>query len=371
MPKPAAFPHRISRRALLAAGLGGIVAPALAQTSPSLASLAAGRRLIYGTAAASYELRDADFPPLLAREAAMLVPEYEMNRQVVEPAPGRYDFSGIDTLMAFARGHGMAFRGHPLVWYNANPAWLEDAVSNSRDEKLLTGYVTALAGRYRGQMHSLDVVNEALAQPGDGDHNLSGLRQSFWLKAFGPSYIDMAFHAARAADPAALLVYNDYGCEPGDAAGDVVRANCLKLLDGMLARGVPVQGLGLQSHLFAFGVKVDQAKLRNFLAEIAARKLALLVTELDVSDEGGPSDITVRDRAVADEAARFLDAVLGSPNLQAVLTWGLSDRYAEPPQSLPLKMMGWRDRPFPYDSSLRAKPLRDAMARGFSGRRTG
>jgi GH35 family endo-1,4-beta-xylanase len=29
-------------------------------------------------------------------------------------------------------------------------------------------------------MHSLDVVNEALAQDG------SGLRQNFWLKAFGP-----------------------------------------------------------------------------------------------------------------------------------------------------------------------------------------
>src|SRR5580693_7897185 len=125
----------ITRRALLAAGLGGFIAPAFAQAQ-SLASLAAGRRLIFGTAAATYELRDADFPPLLAREAAMLVPEYEMKRHVVEPEPGRYDFSGIDTLMAFARAHGMAFRGHPLVWYNANPPWLEEAVASSRDERL-------------------------------------------------------------------------------------------------------------------------------------------------------------------------------------------------------------------------------------------
>jgi endo-1,4-beta-xylanase len=352
----------ITRRALLAAGLGGFIAPAFAQ-SYSLAALAAGRRLIFGTAAATYELRDADFPPLLAREAAMLVPEYEMKRHVVEPEPGRYDFSGIDAMMGFARAHDMAFRGHPLVWYNANPPWLEEAVSSSRDEKFLTGYVSVLAGRYRGRMHSLDVVNEALAQDG------SGLRHSFWLKAFGPSYIDMAFHAARAADPEALLVYNDYGCEPGDAAGDALRASCLKLLDGMLARGVPVQALGMQGHLSAFGPKVDQAKLQNFLAEIAARKLVLLVTELDVDDEGGAWDIASRDRAVADEAARFLDVVLDSPNLQAVLTWGLSDRYADPPQSLRLKMMGWRDRKFPYDSGLTSKPLRAALARSFSGRK--
>ena len=67
-------------------------------------------------------------PPLLPREAAILVPEYEMKRNVVEPQPGAYDFSGFDALMAFAHRHGMAMRGHPLVWYYANPPWLEDAV---------------------------------------------------------------------------------------------------------------------------------------------------------------------------------------------------------------------------------------------------
>jgi endo-1,4-beta-xylanase len=357
----------ITRRSLLAAGLGGLAVPALAQApqsfTPGLGRLAAGKGFIFGTAAASYELRDADFPTLLAHEAAMLVPEYEMKRHVVEPAPGRYDFSGIDTLLAFARMHGMAFRGHPLVWYNANPPWLEEAVLGSRDDKLLTDYVIRLAGRYRGQMHSLDVVNEALAQDG------SGLRPNFWLKAFGPSYIDMSFHAARAADPNALLLYNDYGCEAGDARGDGMRASCLKLLDGMIARGVPVQAMGLQAHLSAFGPKVDQRKLENFLDEIEARKLKLLITELDVDDEGGAWDIASRDRAVADEAARFLDVVMDSANLLAVLTWGLTDRYADPPQSMKRKMVGWRDRKFPYDSDLAAKPLRLALARAFSGRK--
>ena len=358
----------LTRRALLAAGTASLVAPAFAQTpnfaqSVSLAALASASGIVFGTAAASYELRDADFPPLLARQSAMLVPEYEMKRAMVEPRPGAYDFSGIDTLMAFGRAHNMAFRGHPLVWYAANPPWLEDAVLERRDEKLLTGYVEALAGRYRGRMHSLDVVNEALAEDG------GGLRQSFWLKAFGPAYIDMAFHAAHAADPGALLVYNDYGCEAGGRTGDRVRANCLALLDGLIARGAPVQALGLQSHLFAFGEPVDQKKLRNFLAEIAARGLAILVTELDVSDEGGPSDIASRDQAVADAASRYLEVVLDNRKTGAVLTWGLTDRYADPPESQRLKMAGWRDRKFPFDAGLRPKPLAGALARAFSARR--
>jgi endo-1,4-beta-xylanase len=353
----------LTRRALLAAGAGSLVAPAFAQAPGSLGALAAANGIVFGSAAASYELGDQDFPPLLARQAAMLVPEYEMKRAVVEPKPGAYDFSGIDTLMAFARTHNMAFRGHPLVWYAANPPWLEDAVLARRDEKLLTNYVTALAGRYRGHMHSLDVVNEALADDGNG------LRQTFWLKAFGPSYMDMAFHTARAADPAALLVYNDYGCEPGGRLGDRVRANCLNLLDGLIARGAPVQALGLQSHLFAFGEHVDQKKLRDFLAEVAARGLGILVTELDVRDEGGPSDIAARDQAVADEASRYLDVVLDNRKTGTVLTWGLSDRYADPPASLRLKMTGWRDRKFPFDAALRPKPLAGALARAFSAHR--
>jgi endo-1,4-beta-xylanase len=353
----------LTRRALLAAGASSLVAPAFAQAPGSLAALAAASGIIFGTAAATYELNDADFSPLLARQAAMLVPEYEMKRAVVEPKPGAYDFSGIDTLMTFARTHNMAFRGHPLVWYAANPPWLEEAVLTRRDEKLLTNYVTTLAGRYRGRMHSLDVVNEALADDG------SGLRQSFWLKAFGPSYMDMAFHAARAADPTALLVYNDYGCEPGGRQGDRVRANCLKLLDGLIARGAPVQALGLQSHLFAFGEHVDQKKLHDFLAEVAARGLGILVTELDVRDEAGPSDIAQRDQAVADEASRYLDVVLNNRNTRTVLTWGLSDRYADPPASLGLKMTGWRDRKFPFDDSFRPKPLAGALARAFSAHR--
>ena len=354
----------ISRRALLAAGAASALlnTPALAQTQ-GLGVLAASRNLLFGMAAASYELRDADFSPLLAREAALLVPEYEMKRHVVEPRPGAYDFSGIDALLAFAKTHDMAFRGHPLIWYAANPPWLEEAVLAASNDKLLTGYIAALAGRYRGRMHSLDVVNEALAQDG------SGLRQSFWLKRFGEHYLDLGFHAARAADPNALLVYNDYGCEAETEAAPRLRVHCLKLLDGLIARGAPVEALGLQGHLSAFGPKVDQKKLGAFLREVEARGLALLVTELDVDDRGGPADSATRDRAVADEAERFLDVVLASPATRAILTWGLSDRYADPPNSLRLKMTGWRDRKFPYDSQMRAKPLRAALARAFSARR--
>lgn len=351
----------ITRRTALISGAAALAAPAFAQT-PSLRALAADQGILFGSAAATYELKDADFTGLLPREAAILVPEYEMKRDVVEPSPGAYDFSGCDALMNFAEGRGMRMRGHPLVWHERNPPWLEEAVRSRRDARLLTGYVAALARRYRGRMHSLDVVNEALAPPDEG---ATGWRPSFWLDSFGSNYLDLAFHAAREADPAALLVYNDAGCEQDTPGHDRFRKHVLELLDGLLKRNVPVQGMGLQGHLAAFGPKVNQRKLRAFLDEIAARKLAILVTELDVDDAGGPRDPAIRDQAVADEARRFLDVALDNPATRTVLTWGLTDRYLDPPQSWRLKLSGWKARRLPYNSELQPKPLHAALAQAF------
>ena len=353
----------ITRRRALAA-IGAMLALPAHAAESSLRQLAAAKGILFGSAAATYEFRDADFPPLLAREAAILVPEYEMKRKYVEPEPGAYDFSALDALMDFARGHGMAMRGHPLIWHEVNPPWLENKVRARRDPRLIADYVARVAGRYRGRMQSWDVVNEALVPPDDG---ATGWRPSFWLDAFGPSYLDIAFHAAREADPGALLVYNDYGCEQSAPANDLFRRHVLELLDGLLKRNAPVQALGLQGHLSAFGAKVDQKKLAAFLAEIEARGLGLLVTELDVDDEDGPGDIALRDRAVADEARRFLDVALDSRALKTVLTWGLSDRYLDPPERLRLKLTGWRDRKAPFDAESQAKAALCRPGPGLSG----
>jgi endo-1,4-beta-xylanase len=354
----------IDRRHLLAAGASALAFPAAAKDMGTLRGIAASRGFTFGTAAASYELKDADFPPVLLREAAQLVPEYEMKRHVLEPRPGQYDFAGLDALFAFAARNGLSMRGHTLVWYYANPPWLVPALEGRRNDKLLTDHIQTVLRRY--PMTSVDVVNEALAPPDSGTH---GLRPSPWLKAFGPGYIDTAFHAARAADPHVKLVYNDWGFEQGGPENDRFRTTTLKLLDGLLARRVPIDALGVQGHLSAFGNRVNQRKLREFLNEVRARGLAILITELDVDDTGGSFDSAARDRAVADEARRFLDVALDCPATEAVLTWNLSDRYVDPPDEWKLKLLGWRFRKTPYDTAMRKKPLWNAMAQAFAGRR--
>jgi endo-1,4-beta-xylanase len=56
------------------------------------------------------------------------------------------------------------------------------------------------------------------------------------------------------------------------------------------------------------------------------RGLKILVTELDVLDDGLPRASAPRDRAVADIYRRYLDVALANPHVAAVITFGLSDR---------------------------------------------
>jgi endo-1,4-beta-xylanase len=309
-------------------------------------------------------LNDVDFRQALEREANMLVPEYELKRAIVEPQPGQFDYSGADALTTFAGTHGMKMRGHTLVWYAANPPWLDGTVLAAPDDTVLTDYIAAVAGHYRGRMHSWDVVNEAIF-PDDGRSD--GLRHCIWLERFGPAYIDLAYQAAKQADPDALLVYNDWGCEGGKPWNDRFRAATLKFLTNALGRGIPIEALGLQGHLNAFGPGVDQKKLRAFLDQVRAMGLRILVTELDVDDSGGPSDVVLRDRAAADASARFLDVVLDNDATLAVLTWGLTDRYLKAPGGLKAALSGYTPRKLPLDANLKRKPMWSAIARAFGG----
>jgi endo-1,4-beta-xylanase len=217
-------------------------------------------------------------------------------------------------------------------------------------------------GRYRGRIRTWDVVNEAI-WPANG--RADGLRDNFWLKTFGETYVDLAYHAARQADPDALLVYNDWGFEQGGPDNDRFRAATLRFLERAISRDVPIQALGVQGHLSAFGQPVDQKKLGAFLDEVRAMGLKILVTEHDVEDSGGSDDPILRDRAVADASRKFLDVVIARGAPLSILTWGLTDKYLRP-DSLKARMLGNWPRKLPLDAELKRKPMWSAMRAAFA-----
>jgi endo-1,4-beta-xylanase len=210
-------------------------------------------------------------------------------------------------------------------------------------------------------------VNEAL-NPREG--RPGGLRKSPLVSQLGEDFFDIAFHTAREADPKAVLVYNDYAMELDTPEHDGRRRALLTLLDSFKRRNLPIDAIGLQSHMRLDQFKFQPAIYRQFLKEIAARGVRILITELDVFDVGAPSDIRERDQAVADCYQRVLEVALDETAVAAVVTWGLSDRYTWLTPNYSPKFTrpdGLPGRPLPFDEQFAAKPAYAAIAKALEG----
>jgi len=375
LPWPAPAP---SRRRVLAAGLALLGAGTTGLRSSGawsaetavLRKLAAEKGLLYGTTIAAVQITgDRPFVDLVRQEAGLVVAENEMKWQVMNRgAPGDDDFAPADTIATFAAANKLVLRGHNLLWYYRTPEWFFDLPDKAAQERAVVDRIRQLAGRYRGRIHSWDVVNEPI-EPKDGRPD--ALRTAVFLETLGPEYLDLAYHTARDTDPNARLVVNEYDIELDAPEQEARRIGLLHLLEGMRRSGTPVDAVGIQAHLTAAGGPPFSAPLlRRFLADIASLGLAIQITELDVTDENAPADVTVRDGLVADTYRRFLDAALDEPAVKMVVTWGLSDRHSWIVRRETYQAK-WRtddaaSRPLPFDADLEAKPAFDAIAGAFA-----
>src|SRR6185503_3851746 len=262
--------------------------------------------------------------------------ESEFKMPALEPAPGEFKFDRADALLAFADGAGLRMRGHNFLWHHPRwlPRWLEtydfgtDAQRGA--QALLTMHIRTVAAHFGKRVGSWDVVNEAV-------DNITGeMRETRLSQAMGSAdaVIEHAFRTARDALPETELVYNDYmGWEQNGAPH---RDGVLKLLERLRRRGVPVNALGIQGHIGAgnqdsnagraFDAR-DERGWSAFLREVTGMGYALLITEFDVHDAPLPADFAKRDAQVAALGRAFLDLTLSFREVNAVLCWGLADKY--------------------------------------------
>lgn len=331
-----------------------------------LKAAAATANILFGAAASVTQLQnDNDFTGQINTHCALLVSGNELKWDYTEPWPGAFDFSRGDWMADYAAQHGMAFRGHTLVSQIADqPSWVASGVDRATALEQLTSHIKGVAGHYAGRIHSWDVVNEAI-EP--SDRQINDLRNTPWMRAIGPEYIDVAFHAAAEADPKAMLVYNDYGLEPDTDESERRRDSVIGLLQRLKGAGVPIHALGMQGHLLGTGFPYSPDKLRTFIREVGQIGLKVIITEMDVNDQGLPADDEARDAGVADTYAQFLEPVLQEPAVTSIVTWGLSDRYTWLSGFAP-RRDGLPARPLPLDSQLQPKQALWAMLDAFKSR---
>jgi endo-1,4-beta-xylanase len=329
---------------------------------PKLREIALAKGLFFGTAVSDSQLKRPDFTPLLLDQCSILVAENAMKWRATHPEQDRFDFTQADFFMDFAESHHIPVRGHNLCWHEHNPSWLDSAITPQSAVSLLTTHIQTVVGRFKGRIHSWDVINEAI---NPSHHNPNGMVNSLWLQNIGEGYLELAFRTAAKADPGAILTYNDYGIETDAPTQEAKREAVLAMLRRLIKKGVPVQALGLQSHLRTNEGTPTWNGLNKFLKEIQNLKMQVFVTELDVDDSAMPAEIPERDRQVAELYRSFLENILYHNSVKAVLTWCLSDRDSWLQGFRPRKD-GLPQRPLPFDAELNPKPaffaLRDVLS---------
>ncbi|MDR6178534.1 endo-1,4-beta-xylanase [Pseudomonas sp. SORGH_AS 211] len=338
---------------LLSVGLWSAGAELLAaDQAPATRSLAAAYagRLKIGAAIEPDQLARPD-GVLLAQQFSSLVAENTMKPMRIHPQEDHYDFGPADAIVAFAEQHGLAVRGHTLLWGSHTPDWFWQGAKGqpaTREQVLqrLKQHIATVVGHYRGRVYAWDVVNEAI----DPDQP-SCLRDDRWLQVVGPDYMAVAFRAAHAADPQARLFINDFNTQ------EPAKRDCLaRVVKALLAEGVPVQGIGHQTHISIYWPSL--AAIDQSLGTFARLGLENQLTELDMSlyqhhDYQPQQPLAQRLNLQAERYRDLMALVLAHPEVTAVTWWGVADDHSwlnhEPGAP-------GDDQPLLFDRQQRPKP---------------
>lgn len=297
---------------------------------------------------------DPAFTLALTQNFNSLTVENALKWGPLSSAPGVYDFERADKVVEFARANEFRLRGHTLVWsrITGQPTWLADEVHGADNPAaklrgLIEQHIETVVGRYRGRIDVWDVVNEPLQLFGaelDPD--------SLFTKILGVEYIDLAFRAAKRADPDALLAMNETLVINNDAKFGAF----LFLVWQLKTQGTPIDVIGLQGQ-FILQPPPSRAALRMKLEMLASLGVTVEITELGIPlgfyrDDPDP---------LAAQAAAYEDvfgACLDVPACTGVTTWGVYDGET------------WLDSFFPWlaparplllDERFERKPAYDAV----------
>ncbi|MEZ5244913.1 MAG: endo-1,4-beta-xylanase [Acidimicrobiales bacterium] len=310
---------------------------------------------------------DPIYQTIVRNDATIVTPENHMKWSLIHPGPNTYDFTLADQIVATAAANGQSVRGHTLVWHSQLPAWVTSGIwTRETLLSVLEDHITTVVSHYRdnfpGVVTQWDVVNEAFHADGTR-------RDTIWQQVIGDDYIELALQFARAADPDAELYINDFydnvivaadsqlnGLPAGPGASPD-RTDCAlvpkcaatrTLATDFSNRGVPIDGIGFQAHLFGQQA-TDYAELASWVGPLG---LEWAITELDVALLAAQGDDNAALTAQADAYAKVVDACVGDPACDTIVLWGVSDAHSW----IPGTTFGLLDHGLLYDHDNVPKP---------------
>jgi endo-1,4-beta-xylanase len=281
---------------------------ALAPGTPlkTLAQAAGGR--YFGSDMTGNLLSQSTVTQLQSQQFNMVTPGNEMKWDTTEPSNGTFNFAPGDQIVSYAQANSERVRCHNLVWDSQLPSWVS-SLPLSQVQSAMETHITTEATHYKGECYAWDVVNEPFNSDGS-------FKQDVFFNAMGSGYIADALRTAHAADPNAKLYLNDFNIEGQNAKSNAM----FSLAQSLLAQGVPLNGIGFESHFILGQVPSDmQANMQRF----ANLGLDVAVTELDDRITLPASSANLQQQAT--EFSEVVQDCLNVSRCVGVTQWAVGD----------------------------------------------
>ena len=340
------------------AGTGGTAGALECPPAATLKEAADCTGRLIGAALAASHLSESGYATA-AREHNYATAENEMKWGSIQPQRGQFNFGPADQIVNFAMQNGMKVKGHTLVWFDQNPSWVT-SISNANELRTaMADHIEGVMDHYKGKITEWDVVNEAWVTPGRTGDGTPTLRDSVFSRLLGESFIDEAFIAARAADPDATLIYNDFANEGLSDKSDHI----YEMVKDMKMRDIPIDGVGMQMHV-GVNTAPSVADVTANMQRLAELGLKIYVSEMDVNGCAGYD---------ADEQrAWYHDMVavcVAQPACVAFTIWGITDKYSwlNGSQDDSMCSGGQSPRPLLWDDNYGKKPTYTGVLEALLG----
>lgn len=318
----------------------------------TLVDAAEKARRLMGTAVDTAVLAggEPEYLAILESEFNYITPENVGKWGELQPnSPDEWEFDEHDYLVSYAQANDKRYKGHTLVWHSQAPEFINDSLTADELQDRIADHISITMGRYAGEFHAWDVVNEAIEDDGS-------FRNSVFYRKLGDSYIADAFHLANSIDRKAKLYYNDYNIAGIDAKSDAV----YQLMKDLKAARVPVDGVGFQMHLEASSAPSYEEIVANF-QRFAALGLDINISELDVRIGNLPWDFASKLAIQQQVYHRVVSACVAVSACESVTTWGFTDKFSW------IDGTYGPDDPLQYNELYAKKPAYFGLADGFMG----